>query len=202
MADARRKIAPDPIGRLLRRLRSDQRGFTLIELLVAATLAAVGIISLVTVFDTSRNLVTTAEREEAAAHQAQREIEKILALDYNQVALKTPPTPSTDPKDPNYYVGTGSPALYQWDQGPTGPKSEPLHVDALNGQLDPPTGYNDGQARISGQVHRFVTWVDDPCCAGTQNHKRVTVAVTVDGSGGPKKPVLISSIVIDPAGGG
>ena len=184
------------LGALLRGLRRSERGFTLIEILVAATLAAVGIIALITVFDSSRNLVTLAERQESASHQAQREIERILALDYNQVALTSNPTHNPNTAHPDHYVNG---AEYQWDQGSTGPKSEPLVPASAGGGVGGPSAtWNDGQNRVSGSVHRYITWVDDPCCTGSEDAKRVTVAVTVDGAGGPRKPVLASTIVIDP----
>jgi hypothetical protein len=42
------------------------------------------------------------------------------------------------------------------------------------------TSWNDG-VRFSGEVFRFVTWVDDPCCTGTQDYKRISVVVTSTG---------------------
>jgi prepilin-type N-terminal cleavage/methylation domain-containing protein len=172
-----------------------ERGFTLIELLVAMTLVAVGAMALITTFDSSRSIVTTAERNEAAAHRAEQEMERILSLDYAAIALTSAPPSSGDPASPNYYVQPGN--RYQWDQGATGPKTDDL-VISVGGSLGGPTTWTDGQSRLSGSIHRFVTWVDDPCCAGTQDAKRVTVAVTVNGPGGPAKPVLISSLVTDP----
>jgi prepilin-type N-terminal cleavage/methylation domain-containing protein len=186
--------------RIARRLRGSEDGFTLIELLVAASVMAVGLIALVTTFDHSRDLVSLSERTEAATHQAEREIERILALPYSSVALKTTPASSADQSNPARYVVSGSPARYQWDQGATGPQVEDLVVDAAGSLVAGPIAWQDSQSRLEGTVHRFVTWTGDMCasCAGVQRAKRVTVAVTVDGTQGPRRPVLISTIKIDP----
>lgn len=186
---------PGPIPAVLRRL-SRERGFTLIELLMAMMLIAVGVIALVATFDTSRSLVTTAERNEAAAHRAEQEMERILSLDYSAVALTSAPTVSADPASPAYYVKPGD--KYQWNHGAGATPADDLVVNPA-GSVGPPSNWTDGHSRLSGSIHRYVTWVDDPCCAGAQDARRVTVAVTVNGGGaGPSKPVVISSIVIDP----
>ena len=45
-----------------------------------------------------------------------------------------------------------------------------------------------GTTPITGHVYRFVTWRDENCpyslCDGTENTKRLTVAITVDPTGG------------------
>jgi prepilin-type N-terminal cleavage/methylation domain-containing protein len=181
------------------RCRSSE-GFTVIELMVAVTVLAVGILSLVSVFDSSRRLVSVSERKEAAVHQAEREMERILSLDYEAVALDEVPDASDDEDDPGYYVEPGPPASYQWDQGDTGPRSDELVVDEATGTLAPESDWADSQGRIQGSLHRFVTWIDDPCCPGTEDAKRVTLAVTVDGGERQERPLLISSIVSKPEG--
>ena len=182
---------------LARRLRRDEGGFTLIEILVAATLAAVGIMALFTGFDSSRSMVTMAERNETASHQAQQELERLLAMDYAGLALTAAPTPSTDDEAPGRYVdGEGN---YQWDQGKTGPRWEELVVDPVNGQVEPVRTWSDD--RLSGEIHVFTTNVYDDKLVQTPTDepdaRRITVAVTVNGEGGPDKPVLMSSIAFD-----
>jgi prepilin-type N-terminal cleavage/methylation domain-containing protein len=188
-------------GRSARRRLAAERGFTLIELLMASWLMAVALLALIGALDGSRSAVTRAEVLETAAHQAEGEMERILALDYSAIALRAAPQHSSDANDPRYYVTGGS---YQWDQGPTGPRTGDLVIDAA-GALDPPAiSWTDGQSRFSGQIHRFVTWTGDLCssCAGLQRAKRITVAVTVDNSRWRRKPLLIGSIKIDPSSTG
>src|ERR687896_1417166 len=100
-------------------------GFTLLELLVAITLLAVGLIALVTSFDHSRDLVSVAEKTEVASHRAEQELERILSMPYAGVGHATTPADSDDSADPASFI-TGS--NYQYDQGSTGPESEPLAV--------------------------------------------------------------------------
>ena len=60
------------------------------------------------------------------------------------------------------------------------------------------------------QVHRFVTWADDPSTAAatcTHDYKRITVAVqVVNAKGnrmevGPSKPAIVSTLVANPDSG-
>jgi hypothetical protein len=70
-----------------------------------------------------------------------------------------------------------------------------------------PETWTDPKSGVTGKLYRFVTWVNDTkcgpdpatLCPGSQDYKRITIALTVDGNGGPKKPILVSSIASDPA---
>lgn len=177
---------------LTRRLRSDESGFTMVEILVAATLAAVGIMALASGFESSRSMVSLAERNEAASHQAQKQLEKVLALDYEETALTSAPASSDDPNHPGYHVNAGE---YRWDQES---QWESLVVDPTAGRIDAVQTWSDG--RLSGSVHVYVTNVFDGAVVQTPDEpdaRRVTVAVTVNGDGGPDKPVLMSSMTYD-----
>jgi hypothetical protein len=76
-------------------------------------------------------------------------------------------------------------------------------VDSADGALVHVSSWNDGQSRLSGSIYRYVTWIDDPHIAGPHDAKRITIAVTVDNASAHsfKKPVLVSSIAIDPKAG-
>lgn len=171
---------------------------------MAILLAAVALGALVSVLETSRKLVTVAEKQETAVHQAERELERILALPYGEVALTAAPaTTSGDSDDPRRFVTSGT---YQWDQDAT-PRSDSLVVNGVGGvtggTLAPMEAWTDGQSRLSGHIHRFVTTASVPCgtgCTDPQAARRITVVVTVDapGGGGPERSVLIDSLKIDP----
>src|SRR3712207_6301993 len=90
-------------------------GVGLIEVMASAIVLVVGLLTMVGSLDSSRDLVTTAERKEAAAHVAEREIEAIRKLPYRLVALDAAPLPSSAPNDPRYYVSAGPPATYRWN---------------------------------------------------------------------------------------
>jgi prepilin-type N-terminal cleavage/methylation domain-containing protein len=176
-------------------------GFSMFELLMAITVLAVGLVALVSSFDHSRNLVSVAEKTEVASHRAERELERILATSYASVAHPSTPASAPDQTSPAFYVSSGN---YQYDQGSTGPQSETLAVDASGTISASPSTWTDSESRLTGQVQSFVTWTGDYCtptdralCA-----KRVTVAVTVGGPDPLRRPVLISSIMTNPAGTG
>jgi prepilin-type N-terminal cleavage/methylation domain-containing protein len=187
--------------RRARRLAAED-GFTLFELLIAMAVTAVGLMALVSSFDHSRELVGTAEKIEVATHQAERQMERILSLPYAQIAHQTLPTSSTDPSNPAFYVSGSS---YRWDQGSTGPQTATLVVDAANGSTEIAVrDWVDSESRLEGEVHTYVTETGDLCSgtgcpSGTQAGRRVTVAVTVEGPDALSKPILTSSIKIDPA---
>jgi prepilin-type N-terminal cleavage/methylation domain-containing protein len=193
MEAIRRLLAWRPIA--------DERGFTLTELTVTASLVAVGLLALVSSFDHSRELVDMSEKIETATHQAELELERVMSLRYSQTALTAAPTPSGNPKDPDYYATAGSPPRYQWDQGATGPRSDDLIIDATNGAISPSKiNWQDADSRLTGYLHRYVTWTGDMCssCPGVQQAKRITVAVAVNGPDAPSKPILISAIKVNP----
>ena len=193
-----------------------QDGFAIAEILVAIMVISLAVMALVSVFDGSRRLATNAEKHNVASAMANKELERVTAQPWKKLALAAAPAASTtDPDDPTYYLsagpcGTGLPASspcyrYSWAD-PT--KVEPLVVDPTDGDAmaNPQTWSAPspaGGTRLSGDIYRFVTWVDDPnclsaACGGAGAYKRVLVAVTVNGV---SKPTLVSTLVQNPAGG-
>jgi prepilin-type N-terminal cleavage/methylation domain-containing protein len=192
-----------PTSRRLKRRLANEDGFTLFELLIAMAVTAIGLMALVSSFDHSRDLVGVAEKTEVASHQAERAMERVLAMPYAQVAHTTAPTRNSDPKHPAFYVNVGG-TSYQWDQGATGPRWDDFEVDQVNGQISNVTNWQDSTSRLTGKTYTFVTRTGDLCSAtacptGDQRGKRVTIAVTVDGPRPLGRPVLISSVMINPA---
>jgi type II secretory pathway pseudopilin PulG len=211
-------MSPSRLGRALRgRLRSSigaEDGFTIFEVLMAIVVLAVGTLAMVSTFDSSRSLTTSAEQRDVQAGIAERELERVTSLAYEKVALASTPGSSSDDSNPNYYVvsggcagSSGSPC-YQWDYS-SGGSSEPLAIDGTDGDSTPnPQSWTapapGGGTHLSGQIYRYVTSVDDPnCTSGScpdgDDYKRVTVAVTMDKV--QKKPYVVSSLVKDNVGG-
>jgi prepilin-type N-terminal cleavage/methylation domain-containing protein len=190
-------------SRLARRLRSDA-GFSLIELLIAMMLISVAVMALMSTFDHSRRTTDVSEAQSAATKAGERELERVASLGYSSIAMPVAPTTSLAPNDPNYWVTNSSPAFYRWDQA-TGGGTEQLAIASGGGV--PNDGGTWGNARLGGRVYDYVTWVDDPCggCTSTtdqgitQDYKRITVAVTANPPSPLTKPVLVSTIVSDPA---
>jgi prepilin-type N-terminal cleavage/methylation domain-containing protein len=229
------------ISRSLRRARCEESGFTLIELIASLIVVSLGVIALITTLDSSRDLISFAERKESAVHAGEQELERIQALAYNDIATDGPPAAcGSDPCDVNnpvYYVEGET--WYRWDQQPRGQKCDAAGNPKLNCELlvtDSTTGDGDpvgqvpaarveitengptGGTRLKVELQRFVTWVDDDCvkeppnvvgCTGSQDYKRITVAVRVVGvvdgvrekllNGGPGRPILLSTTVRPPS---
>ena len=187
---------------MFRRARAE-RGFTLIELLIAATIAAIGVMAMMATLDSSRRMVTSAERNEAATHEAEQEMERLMSLPYAEVGTTTAPATSTDEEDPRFWVQAGN--TYRWNHSST-TQDENLVIGGTS-TVPLMSTWTDGESRLSGEVWRFVTQVYDPDLVQTPDvpdAKRVTVAVTVDGDLPPTEPVLLTTIVFDrdsPGGG-
>ncbi len=172
--------------RFISRLR-DQRGMTMIELMVAATICAVGTMATIGVIDSSRVVSVKSEKRDAMSHQAEREIERLMELPFNNLAHPSTPQASPTPGNPASYVNGNE---YAYDRNNPG-ATEQLVVSAANGQVSAtPDAWNDAQIKLSGSVYRFVTRID-------ANARRVTVVVTADGENSPPY-VLVSSIKTKP----
>lgn len=190
------------------RLR-EQGGFGLIELMVAMFVSLIGVFAFAASTDFSRDSLGASERDEAASHVAEREMERILSLPYGEIRLSSTPATSPNPLNPGFYVSLGTPPRYRWDQRSGGSTAtEPLIVDssgACAAQGCPsgaPTAWNDG--RLRGEVYRYVTGVEDTACGAacpaSPDFKRVTVAVTADARAKrARKPIVTSSLVTDPS---
>ncbi len=194
-----------------------QDGFAVAEMLTAILVISLAVMGLISVFDGSRRLTTNAEKHDVASAMANKEIERVTAQPWKKVALGAAPTATTtDPDAPTYYVSSGpcggaglpssSPCYrYDWDDAS---KIEPLVVDSVDGDSAPnPQTWTApspaGGARLSGEVYRYVTWVNDPnclsaTCGGPGDYKRVLVAVTVNGVA---KPTVVTTLVQNGAGG-
>ena len=189
-----------------RRRARDEEGMLLIELMIAGMVLVVAIMGLFMGFDSARRLSAIAERQTSAAHRARLEVERVQALSYANLAMSAVPSHSTDTKNPDYYVTSGtstcaSPGTFQYD--PQSTATETIVCDATNGQI-PATGTSWSDGSLSGTVYDFVTWHSDGNCGSgcptSQNYKRVTVAVTVNTPAGvhPMKPIILYTLIADP----
>src|SRR4030081_2528185 len=170
------------------RLVAREDGLGLIELMVAMSLMLVGVLSAFVAFEASQKADARGERTASVAHRAQSEIERIEALPYASVGMKTIPTNSGSGKanDPlNYVVNSPAGYKYDWSQS----TSEPF---VNGGEVEPSSEWTGGDGK--GTMYRFVTWVADPCptCANSQDYKRVTIVLTTSGNAAP----FIDSTVI------
>jgi type II secretory pathway pseudopilin PulG len=188
------------IGRAARSrpsLARSEEGFTIIEVLVAVILLVVGIGSTLTVFDSSRRLTTVSERQTTLAQRAQNELERVLSLPWNQVALTGISSSwSTTPGDYTYVAGVsggcpqtsgGPPPTYQPDHSPGGSTAtEPLVINGCTysytlkgstqtvtptaGTVPPVQSWSaplPGGGTVGGSIYDFITWTTDPTCSQT-----------------------------------
>jgi Tfp pilus assembly protein PilV len=163
-------------------------GMTMIELLVSAAICAVGIAATIGLMDNSRQMSVKSERRDVMAHQAQRELERLIALPWLNLQHSSLPTAQATPAgNPSTYI---SGTAYKYDRkNPTA--TEPLVFSLANGQVAPSfSTWNDAQTRLSGRVYRYITRIDS-------NARRVTVIVTANGADVPA-PLLLSSIKTKP----
>ena len=165
-----------------------ESGMTIIELLVSAAICAVGIAATIGLMDNSRQASIKSERRDVIAHQAERELERLMALPWTNLQHSGPPqSVASPPGNPSTYIAAGS---YKYDRANPA-ASEPLVYSLTNGKVEPtPTAWNDGQGRLNGWVYRYVTNKEE-------NARRVTVIVIANGANSPA-PVLMSSIKTRP----
>lgn len=167
------------MNRVRRRLAT-RGGFTIAETLIAATVLLVAAIGSLQALDVGRRANHAAERHDIAGGMAERDLEEISTLPYDEIALTEMPGTSADDDSPLSRV---SGDVFQTATG----SSEPLVSDASAGAIEPgPTEVSVGS--LTAEVYRFVTWVDAPppatCtteCDTTDDYKRITVAVRVPG---------------------
>jgi type II secretory pathway pseudopilin PulG len=180
------------------RVKRDEEGFTLVELLIAIVVLVVGIFAVIMAFDATRRLASNNEAQTVRAQVAEKDLQQIISQGYDAIGLSSTPTHSTDPNNPTYYVNGST---FQWDLTNSS-RTETLCTAATSctGSVAPgPTAWTSGDA--SGQIYRFVTWVNDTCtgaCSSTTDFKRITVMVTQTNQDGPQKPLLVSTLVSDP----
>ena len=156
-------------------LASDQSGMSIPEILVAAILLIGAVLAIFEALDTATRNAFRSEQTQVALDRAQREMELIRSVPYQQVALNKLPAAGSGQNDPSSRVSGANFALAR-----DGSDQAPMVVDAAG--MDPgPIPFESGD--VSGDVYRFVTWRDDPsclACPGVEDLKRVVVAVRLD----------------------
>lgn len=180
-------------------MRLSEAGFTVVEVLVASIMLVTGLLATMGMLNSSNHANNVTERHQVAIGIAQREMEKIDNLDYEELALTSNPQSSADPNSPLNRVN-GSQFLSENGQ------SEEMVIGGESAAVNPgPETVSEGD--VSAQVYRFVTWVDAPSyqgcaqnCNSTQDYRRVTVTVQAanDNVKGFDKYVLMSTLKIDP----
>ena len=180
------------MGLARRRLAGGQEGMTMIEVMVAALILVIGSLAVLSLVGASAHNSYRAEQSQVVSNRLQQEMEKIQQLSYDQVALTGLPPDSSDPHVPSWRVSGTS---FSVTQDGTQLRSLVYNGSSLypsgtvsGGAVDPtPTHFTSGD--VSGTIYRFVVWENDPSCViggidycpGSQDLKRVIVAILLDG---------------------
>jgi hypothetical protein len=189
----------------------------MVETLVAFLLLVLGVLATFQLLDTSRRTSLRAEESQALNDIGQRELEQIRALDYEEIALNGAPVTNANENHPGSRV-TGTPpgARFHLDpESPVDSANDPVIVQnggsrqaggtIAGGQVSPSEPFTTGD--VSGTIYRYVVWRNDPTCVtctGTQDYKRVIVAVKVDqapSAGFDRSYQEFQTDVIDPEAG-
>jgi type II secretory pathway pseudopilin PulG len=198
------------IQRLTDRLRNagrSEEGFTVVEAVIGAMIMVVGMLATFQILDSATRNAARAEGTQVAIEVAQREMEELRALDYDEVALTATPPTSSNPSDPRNRVSGSTFAL---NRDGTNPATMVVNGGSIfgggtiiGGVVNPgPETFSSGQ--VSGRIYRFVVWRNDPACTeslcgGGQDYKEVVVAVRIDqGAGYDRGYVETQSGFVDP----
>ena len=176
---------------LLGKVRSagrDESGMTVWEVTVASLILMLGILATFQMFDAAARNTFRGEQTQVAQDRAQRELEEIRSLEYDQVLLTSLPSAQVDPLDPRHRMSGTS-----FNVSRTGTD---LAQVAYNGGSKYPSGSLAGgvvapgpehftSGDVEGDIFRFVVWRDDSTCPvlicpGTQDFKELIVAVRLD----------------------
>jgi Tfp pilus assembly protein PilV len=169
-------------------LRADD-GMTIAEVMVAALILVTGALAVLNMVGTAARGSYRSEQSQVVSNRLQSEIERITQLPWEQVALTGVPSDSTDTNSPAWRVQGTS---YSITQDGTQPRALVYNGSALaaGGTVSDGTVSAAPQAFTSGDVHgtiyRYVVWENDPSCPestcpGSQDLKRVIVAIRLDG---------------------
>jgi prepilin-type N-terminal cleavage/methylation domain-containing protein len=166
-----------------------EEGFTLIEVLVAALILVIGSFAAFGLLRAATINNQRAKATQVALDRAQQELEVLRGLTDEQLALTEPPPSSSNPKNPDYRVVSGT---FYLNRNRTGEHPELVAKNGslygggfiTTGSVDPgPTPFTSGN--VSGKIYRYIVWRNDTSCPestcpGTQDYKQVVVAVQLD----------------------
>jgi len=148
------------------RLLGDERGFSLVEMMAALTLIAVGFFALIGTASTGARMLAEAKQRQSASEIASRELEHLRNIPYDDVALGGTLARATDQDDPDWWLHDDG-SSYDHDQNGS------YETLIMGGSIEHATDTSVGTTDL--RIYRYVTWVDDPAVAGTQDYKRLVL---------------------------
>lgn len=177
-------------ARELRRLPAAESGITIVEAIIAASILIVVLLGGFLALESASSATKTAERQAVAASVGEREIERLLNLNWNQLVHCTGgPVHVSDPvavqgglaENPLHYVVDGTPTRFRVladyrraDSAPLAgtpaageeivrPPSAGSCPDGAMAADDSQTAVSFSSGGVTGRIYRFVTWRQDSC---------------------------------------
>ena len=192
-----------------------EAGFTMVEVLIATLVLVLGALATFGMLSTAAKNTQRAKATQVAQNRGQQELEALRGLTFQEIAMEATPEHSGDPLDPNYRVNSAN-GTFAISREPLGGYSKmvvnggSLYGESgeegviTGGAIDPgPVHFTSGD--VSGDIYRYVVWVDDATCGvdcpGTQDFKQVTIAIKLDTPGnqaGQRGYVELQSNIVDP----
>ena len=164
----------------------------MVELMVAVSVMAIIMSGLALSIGIDYKAIQLARSRQVAESVANRRLEELRDVDYPSLALASAPTHNTDSTNPDYFVSSGGATYDVTGSG--------LHETLIVAAGTGPVTHIESPVTVGTtvvDVYQYVTWVDEPSIAGTQNLKRVTVVVryrTLPAVGGAR--VLRESVTL------
>lgn len=197
-----------------RRLQQEH-GFTLVEVMIAAVILALASASVFGVMAASVRNNARAESTQIALDRAQREMEKLHSLSYDELALTSTPPHSTNALNPNNRVVNGNFALQREPLGEYAPMAErgdPIYgAEEVSGGVVSPGPIKFVEGDVVGHIYRYIVWRNDKSCPesetgedlcpGFQDYKQIVVAVKIDATSAEQRErnyVEVQSAALDP----
>jgi type II secretory pathway pseudopilin PulG len=189
-------------------------GFTIVEVLVAALVLTLGAMATFGLLGTATKGTQQAKAAQVALNLAQQELEIMRGLSYEEVALTATPEQLTNRLNPSFRVNGALATFAVIREPPSDYRKLVVNGGTIfgaekdekikGGIVDPgPTPFTSGD--VTGEVYRYVVWSDDVrcgvACPGTQDIKRVIVAVKLDtpgNQGGERGYAEVQSDIVDP----
>jgi type II secretory pathway pseudopilin PulG len=186
-------------------LRED--GMTMIEVVVAALLLTLGSLAVLGLVSTQAHNTFRGEQSQVVSNRLQEEMERIKQVPYSKIALSGLPTDTSVTSDPRWRM---SGTRYSVTQNGSTLRNLVYDGSSLDeggtvsgGAISPaPETFSSGD--VHGTIYRFVVWDDNPncgeACPGTQDLKRVIVAIRLDTTavGGARHYQELQSQIADP----
>src|SRR2546421_5403532 len=94
------------MGEIARAQLGDESGFTITELMVALTILSVAFFALAAAASTGLRIVAEGRQREAATEIANGRLEHLRNIPYEDVALSSQPTHSSDTTNPDFKVSS------------------------------------------------------------------------------------------------